>query len=1456
MGIPKFFRWISERYPLTSQLITPNSIPTFDNLYLDMNGIIHNCSHPPSSENDPHFRITEEQMILAIFAYIDHLFTKIKPQKVFFMAIDGVAPRAKMNQQRSRRFRTAKDAVEKRREAEKKGEKLPEEKAFDSNCITPGTPFMARLSNHLKYYVSKRISEDAEWRNVKVILSGHDVPGEGEHKIQEFIRLTKAQTDYNPNTRHCLYGLDADLIMLGLLSHDPHFCLLREEVTFGRKSKKTTGLANTNFYLLHLSLLREYLDLEFSSLATQIPFRYDLERIIDDFILMAVFVGNDFLPHLPDLHINEGALERIWGIYKEILPVAGGYLNEHGTIALDRLQLMLDKLAQFERDNFEEEYADQNWYKGKQSKEIEAMEKARKKGKMVITKDQQKILNQVKEFVTKHQSKPTAADRCVLINNFSARDQRFVQELGDELHLITTWDEVDDYGQNLAVMTFDLDGVSQDGASAVAEDEGADGEEWESEEEDEESEGAIAIQRILAKYNKAKVVDNVAEDFEEAYEEKLKENLDDWKKRYYKEKLEIDFNKPEEMHGIVYRYIEGLQWILNYYYKGVSSWGWFYNYHYAPRITDLVGIPDFKFDFNIGKPFTPFQQLMGVLPEESKEHVPPAYRDLMYEETSPIIDFYPRDFALDMNGKKQDWEAVIKIPFIDEARLLRAMAARDVRLTSEEKARNKNYVATQFVYDADQESSYPSSAPGYFPDLPKCLCRSAPFHLPTLGGGIDLILGLLDGVHLGAKALAGFPSLQTLAHQGTLGYHGVNVFQSDSRNQSMVITVTPKNDRPNTGDIAKKLIGQRTFHSWPYLHEGMVVAVSDDMFKYELQKMGKTAKVVSTPHNPFQAIAWKKTADHIEHHNSKRFGIITGNVDVVLYVRPLKGMKRLHTGALVKDYEAPEKEIAQAYQLAVNQVSFEDERYIEQPAPPMSEEFPDGEKVIFMGGAAYGTAAQVIGTTETTLDVSLAFFPSEKQENLNFSKLVAHRPAGQYYPSPVLSRRLGIAPLGLSRICSTLLVLLEDGSKTNIGLALKFESKGLKVLGFSRKNERGWEYSEKTASILKEYKEAFPEPFANLDTRGGDLVTSTELCPTAEDPDRVIKDMKKWLKERDLVDPDTVSLFAEQLEKESVAMIEKLADQYRSQKSPNFIKRAVVKGIPRQAVLKPAHAIYRLQGQTFAVGDRVIMVQDAAAGGVPLAMKGVVVGLGTRDIDVVWDVPFMGGETLQGRCSEYRGSVVPFTSCLNLTRPQFGVGFGSEENNQSAVGQNAPFKPQLGPRPVLQMHNYQPSAPGRQTFNNSHKQQQQPTIMKNPNRPQGQQVNGQTSYGNAAKGVKPQTNLPNQNGQQHAQSHGEKLANALGAKHIAHRPGHGVAPHQQQQQPQIVKSPTKQANVALPIPLPHAQGQQAPIANQGQGQGHGQGQQNGGGRGKGRGGFRGRGGGGGRGGNRGGAKGN
>ena len=86
----------------------PYQIPEFDNFYLDMNGIIHPCSHP--NDDDPSFRISEDKIFRAIFNYLEVLFRTIKPQRVLFMAVDGVAPRAKMNQQRGRRFRSAKDA--------------------------------------------------------------------------------------------------------------------------------------------------------------------------------------------------------------------------------------------------------------------------------------------------------------------------------------------------------------------------------------------------------------------------------------------------------------------------------------------------------------------------------------------------------------------------------------------------------------------------------------------------------------------------------------------------------------------------------------------------------------------------------------------------------------------------------------------------------------------------------------------------------------------------------------------------------------------------------------------------------------------------------------------------------------------------------------------------------------------------------------------------------------------------------------------------------------------------------------------------------------------------------------------------------------------------------------------------------------------------------------------------
>ncbi|OQR74774.1 5'-3' exoribonuclease 1 isoform X1-like, partial [Tropilaelaps mercedesae] len=346
-------------------------LPEFDNLYLDMNGIIHVCSHP--NDTDAHFRISEEDIFKNIFDYIDFIFRIVKPKKCFFMAVDGVAPRAKMNQQRDRRFRSAKEAEKVEKEARKKGETLPVASRFDSNCISPGTEFMDRLHEQLKYFIVQKLSEDPAWQKegLKIYLSGHNAPGEGEHKAMDFIRYIRSQEDYDPNTRHCIYGQDADLIMLALCTHEPHIALLREEVVFGKQSQKRILSADkVTFHLLHISLLREYLDHEFSELKEPGVLKqgYNLENIIDDWLLMCFLVGNDFLPHLPNLHIAHDALPMLYRTYCDVMPGLGGYLQERGQLNLKNFEVFMRKLGERDMELFEDQKADQKYLKGKMSK--------------------------------------------------------------------------------------------------------------------------------------------------------------------------------------------------------------------------------------------------------------------------------------------------------------------------------------------------------------------------------------------------------------------------------------------------------------------------------------------------------------------------------------------------------------------------------------------------------------------------------------------------------------------------------------------------------------------------------------------------------------------------------------------------------------------------------------------------------------------------------------------------------------------------------------------------------------------------------------------------------------------------------------------------------------------------------------------------------------------------------
>ncbi|XP_064394780.1 5'-3' exoribonuclease 2-like [Halichondria panicea] len=706
MGVPAFFRWLSKKYPsivvqckeekskkmdgydvpVDATQPNPNEVE-FDNLYLDMNGIIHPCCHP----EDKAAPKDEDEMMEAIFEYIDRIFAIIRPRRLLYMAIDGTAPRAKMNQQRSRRFRAAKESEEKqedieriREELQAKGADLPPKKAkeahFDSNCITPGTPFMARLATCLEFYIHERMNNNPAWQGIKVLLSDANVPGEGEHKIMDYIRGQRSNPDHDPNTHHCLYGADADLIMLGLATHEPNFTILREEFKpnqprpcelcgqIGHDLKECTGLAKEKegefdqfasstvspqkeFIFLRLCVLREYLERELT--ISGLPFPFDLERAIDDWVFMCFFVGNDFLPHLPSLEIREGAIDRLIRLYKNVVPQTHGYLTHNGKVNLARVQLILKELGLVEDEIFQRRRQNDVSYRRRQRD------------------NKRRRVNDSPKWTPRGQFAPVAiGSETAPVQN--ARQEAY--QMRQTASLSANQSAAANLKQQLKGSAEPSNDQSVVQRSATAPSGG---------------EGSGLGQKRSS--------ERIAEDSEPEDEVKLWE--DGWKERYYQRKFGVPSDDGDFVGGVVEQYTRGLCWVLGYYYQGCPSWKWFYPYHYAPFASDFKQISHIRNDFNRDtQPFRPLEQLMGVFPEASGTFLPPSWREFMAVEDSPIIDFYPVDFRIDLNGKKYAWQGVALLPFVDEKRLLKCLHEVYPNLTDDEMLRNSRGCNKIFVH--------------------------------------------------------------------------------------------------------------------------------------------------------------------------------------------------------------------------------------------------------------------------------------------------------------------------------------------------------------------------------------------------------------------------------------------------------------------------------------------------------------------------------------------------------------------------------------------------------------------------------------------------------------------------------------------------------------------------------------------------------------------------------------
>src|SRR3990167_414558 len=229
MGVHYFYTWITKRYPLFKKTYDPEIMPAVDNFYLDLNGVLYKCARDDSAiYRDLLKGKALDEIFASVFNYINMLVNKMKPRKRLIIAIDGVAPRAKMNNQRQRRYHSARSNRSHNEFLSTELKSSPGVVSFKNNSISPGTEFMFDLIDRIKFFVQRKIHEDPDWKKLEIIFSGGDVPGEGEHKVMDWMRGWKQSPEYDINESHIIYSNDADLIFLSLSMHLPKMMILRE----------------------------------------------------------------------------------------------------------------------------------------------------------------------------------------------------------------------------------------------------------------------------------------------------------------------------------------------------------------------------------------------------------------------------------------------------------------------------------------------------------------------------------------------------------------------------------------------------------------------------------------------------------------------------------------------------------------------------------------------------------------------------------------------------------------------------------------------------------------------------------------------------------------------------------------------------------------------------------------------------------------------------------------------------------------------------------------------------------------------------------------------------------------------------------------------------------------------------------------------------------------------------
>jgi 5'-3' exonuclease len=334
MGIPSYFSYIVKQHRQILKNFKNNPYK-FDNLYMDCNGIIYDCLSSLKFSDKDKF---ENELINLTCEKIKNYIKIINPEKKILISFDGIAPVAKLNQQKNRRYKSwFENQIMQSINNDIKNK-------WNSASITPGTNFMEKLHNTLY----------KQFTNENIIISSSKDAGEGEHKIYEYIRKNP---DYHKNTSTVIYGLDADLIMLTLnhLNYSKNLYLFRETPYFIKNIDES--LEENGNYIIDIPEFSEKLVIEMVGIDIYEKIDFDKKfNLIQDYIFICFLLGNDFMPHFPSLNIRTNGIDILLNIYNNINKNLNNFLINNDNINWKCFRKLIEILAENEDKLIIEEY--------------------------------------------------------------------------------------------------------------------------------------------------------------------------------------------------------------------------------------------------------------------------------------------------------------------------------------------------------------------------------------------------------------------------------------------------------------------------------------------------------------------------------------------------------------------------------------------------------------------------------------------------------------------------------------------------------------------------------------------------------------------------------------------------------------------------------------------------------------------------------------------------------------------------------------------------------------------------------------------------------------------------------------------------------------------------------------------------------------------------------------------